>query len=305
MRAPGERNRMRAVDAARPAAPKSPSLSLETSVVTLSGIGPKRAAALAERGIATLRDLIFHLPSRYQDWRHLTPLGALVPGTVATVEAELGGISERPMRGAPWRRLASGWLSSGATRIRVVWFNLPGYMRGKLPSGERVLAHGRVTETPEGDIEIVQPEIHLLSTGSPPPVRPYYNLPAGMSQRVFAGIARNALGEVEQQVGSSIPDEVHHDFLSVAQALSGLHQPSAGADVGALNAECSPEHLSLAFDELFAFELALSLERERAAQRPGIAIERSARKAGAWLTSLPFRLTGAQARAIGEISADL
>jgi ATP-dependent DNA helicase RecG len=296
---------MRATDAAKPALRKAHSLSLETSVVTLSGIGPKRAAVLAERGIATVRDLIFHLPSRYQDWRHLTPLSALVPGTVATVEAELGGVSERPMSGAPWRRLASGWLSSGAIRVRVVWFNLPGYMRGKLPSGERVLAHGRVTETREGNVEIVQPEIHLLSTGSPPPVRPYYNLPAGMSQRVFAGIAHNALREVEQQVGSSIPEEVHHDFLSVAQALAGLHQPLADADVGALNAECSREHLSLAFDELFAFELALSLERERAAQRPGIAIEGSAQKTGAWLTSLPFRLTGAQARAIGEISADL
>ena len=296
---------MRATDVAKPAILKSHPLSLETSVVTLSGIGPKRAAALAERGIATVRDLIFHLPSRYQDWRHLTPLGALVPGTIVTVEAELGGVSERPMRGAPWRRLASGWLSSGATRVRVVWFNLPGYMRGKLPSGERVLAHGRVTETPEGKIELVQPEIHLLSAGTPPALRPYYNLPAGVSQRVFAGIARNALREVEQQVGSSIPQELHHDFLPVAQALAGLHQPTADADLDALNAERSREHLSLAFDELFAFELALSLERERAAQRPGIAIEGGAPKTGAWLASLPFRLTGAQARAIGEISADL
>src|SRR6516164_6123027 len=117
MRAPVERNQMRATDTAKPAILKSDPLSLETSVVTLSGIGPKRAAALAERGIATVRDLIFHLPSRYQDWRHVTPLDALVPGTSVTVEAELGGISERPMRGAPWRRLASGWLSSGATRV--------------------------------------------------------------------------------------------------------------------------------------------------------------------------------------------
>src|SRR6516162_10710032 len=164
MRAPVQPKRTRATGAATPAILKPHPLSLETSVVTLSGIGPKRAASLAERGIATVRDLIFHLPSRYQDWRHLTPLGALAPGTIVTVEGELGGVSERPMRGAPWRRLASGWLSAGAIRVRVVWFNLPGYMRGKLPSGERVRAHGRVTETPEGSIEVVQPEIQLLST---------------------------------------------------------------------------------------------------------------------------------------------
>jgi ATP-dependent DNA helicase RecG len=162
-----------------------------------------------------------------------------------------------------------------------------------------------VAETPEGNVEIIQPEIHLLSAGLPPAVRPYYSLPAGMSQHVFAGLALNALRELHQQVGSSIPEEVHHNFLSVAQALAGLHQPSADADVGALNAGTSREHLSLAFDELFAFELALSLERERAAQRPGIAIEGVAPKTDAWLTSLPFRVTGAQAHAIEEISADL
>src|SRR5215831_16466480 len=250
MRAPAEKNRMRAPDAARPAIVSAGSLSVETSVATLPGVGPKRAAALADRGIATLGDLILHLPSRYQDWRAVTPLDALIPGTVVTVEADLGGVSERPMRGARWRRLASGWLSSGTTRVRVVWFNLPGYMRGRLPSGERVLAHGRVAETPEGNVELVQPEIHLLSAGTPPPVRPYYNLPAGISQRVFAGIARSALRELEQQIGSSIPEEVSHDFLSVARALAGLHQPSADADVGALNGERSREHLSLAFDEL-------------------------------------------------------
>src|SRR5262249_46196353 len=94
-------------------------------------------------------------------------------------------------------------------------------------------------------------------------------------------------------------------FLSVSEALAGLHQPAADADVGALNAGTSREHLSLAFDELFAFELALSLERERAARRPGIAIADAAPKTSAWLRSLPFPLTGAQANAIEEISADL
>ena len=302
MRAELQKREMRAKAGAQ-AAP--PGLALDTPVANLSGIGPKRAAALAERGIATVNDLIFHLPTRYQDWRNLTPLSAAVPGTSVTIEGDLDSVSERPMRGSPWRRLATGWLSDGKSRIRVVWFNLPGYMRGKMPSGERVLAHGRVTATADGGIELVQPEIHLLSAGEPPPIRPYYNLPSGITQRTFSTILMNALREVEPRIETSIPDGVRHDFLPVGKALHGLHAPASSADVKRLNAGTSPEQTSLAFDELFVFELALSLERERASERSGIVIGGSGPRTAAWLKGLPFQLTGAQAKAIEEIATDL
>jgi ATP-dependent DNA helicase RecG len=280
------------------------SASLNTPIANLSGIGPKRASGLADRGIRTIGDLIFHLPARYQDWRALTPLSAIAPKTTVTVEGELGGVTERPMRGAPWRRLASGWISDASTRVRVVWFNLPAYMRGKMPEGERVLAHGRVTETPEGNLEIVQPEIHLLSAGRPPPIRPHYNLPPGISQRTFSGIVVKALHEIAASIEASIPAGVHHEFLPLAKALARLHSPSPDADVSRLNAGTSLEHSSLAFDELFAFELALSLERERSAERSGVSIEGGGRRTAEWLRGLPFALTKAQTRAIEEIAAD-
>ncbi len=300
MRAQSEEPETRARSHATP-----PTFSIATPVSALAGIGPKRAAALADRGIATVGDLIFHLPSRYQDWRNLTPLAALVPGTTVTVEGELGKVVERPMRGAPWRRLASGWLTDGRARIRVVWFNLPGYMRGRMPSDARVLAHGRVSSAPDGSLEIVQPELHLLSAGTPPPVRPYYNLPAGFPQRLFSSVVTKILPEVAAQIEASIPAEVRHEFMPVKTALMGLHAPGPDADVKALNDGASPEHIALAFDELFAFELALGLERERAAQRSGIAIECSGPRTREWLSSLPFTMTRAQARAIDEIAQDL
>ena len=279
--------------------------ALDTPIANLAGIGPKRAATLADRGIETIGDLIFHLPTRYQDWRNLTPLSAIVPGTTVTVEGELGAVSERPMRGSRWRRLASGTISDGTVRTRVVWFYLPSYMRGKMPSGERVLAHGRVTETPEGMLELVQPEIHVLSAGKPPPVRPHYNLPAGISQRQYSQIVLGALRSIGRTIEGSVPALVHHEFMPIADALMGLHAPASDADVKALNAGTSLSHSSLAFDELFAFELALSLERERAGHRRGIAIARDGQKTRDWIRSLPFQLTRAQAQAIDEIALDL
>src|ERR1700684_3650226 len=99
-------------------------IRIDTLVASMAGIGPKRAAALEARGIVTANDLIFHLPVRYQDWRERTPAGELRIGNMVVVEGDLGKISERPMRGSRWRRLASGWLNIAGRQVRLVWFNL-------------------------------------------------------------------------------------------------------------------------------------------------------------------------------------
>jgi RecG-like helicase len=74
-------------------------LEMHTALSALSGVGPKRAAALAERDIATVNDLLYNLPLHYQDWRSRTPLAELKPATSAVVEGRLVGLKERPMRG--------------------------------------------------------------------------------------------------------------------------------------------------------------------------------------------------------------
>jgi ATP-dependent DNA helicase RecG len=284
---------------------RSSALTPDSGILDLAGVGPKRADALGARGIATLRELALHLPSRYQDWRGLTPLENLTAGAIVTVEGELGAVSERPMRAARWRRLASGWLSDGrGNRIRLVWFNLPAYMRGRMPAGERVLAHGRVTATADGALEIAQPELHAPSRGEPPPVRPVYTLPAAVGQRLFASLVSISLDAIGAGLIGAIPDALRGGEMSAAQALRTIHLPPHDADLAAMSGGGSPAHQALALDELFTFELAMCLERERAGRRAGaVCAERGL--AERWLDALPFAPTAAQRRAIGEIEVDL
>jgi ATP-dependent DNA helicase RecG len=271
----------------------------------MPGIGPKRAAALEARGIVTVEDLIFHLPVRYQDWRERSSAKDLRVGNVVVVEGDLGKITERPMRGSRWRRLASGWLNVGGRQIRVVWFNLPAYMRGYLPGGERVLVRGRVAARADDGIEIVQPELHKMSEGEPKAIRPVYRLPSIVGQRLFAGLVASALVETGDSICGALPDEIRGEVPSIREALSYLHDPPADAGFnGLVNGE-SRGHLALAFDELFAFELALSIERLRSARRVGIALDGSQRLSARMAKELPFSLTGSQSRAIEEIAADL
>ncbi|HZC47369.1 MAG TPA: hypothetical protein VE243_12890, partial [Candidatus Acidoferrum sp.] len=271
----------------------------------MPGIGPKRATALEARGIVTASDLLFHLPVRYQDWRERTPLKDLTVGNMVVVEGDLGKISERPMRGSRWRRLASGWLRVGGKQIRLVWFNLPAYMRGYLPGGERVLVRGRVAAGTDGGVEIVQPELHRLSDGEPKGIRPVYRLPSIVGQRLFASLVARALAEAGDSIRAALPDELRGEIASVREALRYLHEPPSDADFDALANGESSGHIALAFDELFAFELALSLERVRSARRVGIALDGSQSLSDRMTNDLPFALTGSQSRAIEEIGGDL
>jgi ATP-dependent DNA helicase RecG len=271
----------------------------------MAGIGPKRAAALEARGIVTAGDLVFHLPARYQDWRKRTPLEDLRAGEIVVVEGDLGKISERPMRGSRWRRLASGWLNVAGRQIRLVWFNLPAYMRGYLPGGERVLVRGRVAATTDGGIEIVQPELHQLSDGEPKGIRPVYRLPTIVGQRLFASLVTRTLAEAGDSIRGALPEELRDEIPSVREALSYLHDPPPAADVEALANGESRGHHALAFDELFAFELALSIERVRSARRVGFALGGSQSLSPRLLAELPFSMTRSQMLAIEEIGADL
>src|SRR6266851_610784 len=284
-------------------APASTTLRIASPVAAMAGIGPKRATALASRGIETAGDLIFHLPSRYQDWRERSSPDDLCPGTTVVIEGDLGKISERPMRGSRWRRLATGWLNAGGRQIRVVWFNLPAYMSGYLPGGQRVLIRGRVSAAADGGLEIAQPEVHPLSEGEPKGIRPVYRVPTLVGQRLFANLVARTLAQIS--VRGAIPDEVRGELPSIQQALAYLHDPPPEADYRALQTGTSPGHLALAFDELFAFELALLIERSRSARRAGIALENRDALSRRLIEEIPFELTGAQSGAIKEIGADL
>ncbi len=190
-------------------------------------------------------------------------------------------------------------------QIRLVWFNLPAYMRGYLPGGERVLVRGRVTTATDGGIEIAQPELHRLSDGEPKGIRPVYRLPPIVGQRLFASLVTRTLAEAGDSIGGALPEELRDEIPSVREALRYLHDPPPDADVEALANGESRGHQALAFDELFAFELALSIERVRSARRVGFALDGSQSLSTRMLAELPFTLTGSQALAIEEIGADL
>ncbi|MBF6567403.1 MAG: ATP-dependent DNA helicase RecG [Candidatus Binataceae bacterium] len=277
-------------------------LRLETPVAALNGIGPKRAAALADRGIVTVFDLILNLPARYQDWRARTPWSELSPGLTVIVEGVLDDLRSRPMRGSRWRKIVTGWLrDETAPPLRLVWFNLASHTN--LPGGERVAVHGKICEASDGTLEIAHPEILRLSEGIARPVRPLYRIPREIPQRLYADVAGRAASELSSKLSGAVPAKLIESagIQPFGDALRDLHLPSAEADVAQLQAARSKSHRSLAFDEMFAFQLALLIERARKERRSGAAFSAEPALSAEFIDGLPFQITRAQHTAIDEI----
>jgi ATP-dependent DNA helicase RecG len=250
---------------------------------------------------ARVIDLLWHLPVGVIDRKLLTSItegriGDLVTLEVTVVEHRQGG----PRRGAraPYRVL----VEDEASALELVYFNAdPAYLKRLLPQGSRRIVSGRL-EAYDGLLQMPHPD-HVLDAekGSLPTIEPVYPLTAGLSNSMLRKIVAQALDRLPE-----MPEWIDKDWLARQQwpgftaALRRLHAPEAEGDLGP-----SASRRRLAYDELFANQLALAAIRQRMRKSAGRRIEPQGKLRAAILASLPFKLTGAQTRTLAEIDADL
>jgi ATP-dependent DNA helicase RecG len=273
----------------------------------LRGIGPRRARLLNESGFRTVASLLRHLPYRYEDRRTITPVAELEGEGSVTVVGRLEAVRRvwTRRRGAA---LVRGTLHDGSGSVPVLWFNRP-YLPSQVEEASEYLLHGRLREG-KGGVELINPSCEPVSrallAGA---IVPIYSPLAG----VGAGTLRRWIGQALTAASpESLPDPIpaelrrRHRLPELAEALRSLHEPQPGSEVEALNAWRSAGHRRLAYGELLALQTELALRRREVSavdkpqryRHPEAASRR-------WERALPFTLTGAQRRALGEIAADL
>ncbi|HEX2164818.1 MAG TPA: ATP-dependent DNA helicase RecG [Thermoanaerobaculia bacterium] len=286
-------------------------LDLDPPLESLPGVGPARARALAAAGFERLGDLLFHVPLRYEDRSTLRRLADAAAGEAATFRGRLGAL--RPVRVR--RRgmtLVRGVLSDGSGELPVVWFNRP-YLAAQVDPDAEYLLHGPVREK-AGALELLNPSCEragaAVHSGR---VVPVYGgvgvLGAALVRRLT--LAAVAAVDPARSVADPLPADLlaRHDLPPLGRALAELHAPGATGeafDAETWNRRRSRPHLRLIYGELLDLQLALARLRRRAAARPQpFRVVLDARVRRAARAVLPFRLTGAQKRALGEIAADL
>ncbi|GLQ90522.1 ATP-dependent DNA helicase RecG [Dyella flagellata] len=277
-------------------------------VTALGGVGPALLESLARLGLHRAQDLWFHLPLRYEDRTHLTPLADLRPGMRAQVVGVVEAV-EKGFRYRPQLKVAIGDDAMQTLLLRFFHFNRAQAEQFRV--GARVLCYGEVRQGNAG-LEMVHPQYRRLAEDAPVELderlAPVYPATEGLGQKRLGGVIDKALQRLPAEAELElIPTALCAKFglTSLREALLYVHRPPPDARIDQLLQGRHPAQQRLAFEELLTQHM--SLKRLRAAVR-----ERRAPVLGSdgmlrqrWRQSLPFQLTQAQQRVIQEISADI
>jgi ATP-dependent DNA helicase RecG len=277
-----------------------------TSPVTEGGHAYKLYAGRLDRlGIVTFKDLLYHIPFRYDDYSLVSPIGSIQAGETVTVRGEVTEMKNSYL--GRFKTLQKAKITDGTGSIDVTWFNQP-FLAKNITIGDMLSLSGKAgqfgkhlqLQSPE--YEVVSPENPGMSlhTGRLVPVYPETR---GLSSKWLRRQVHNALQNFSQEIEEFMPDEVlqKHGFPTLSEALNAIHFPKNFKDA-------EKARKRLAFDELFLLQLkGFSRRKEWRELITGnaFAIDGHARKISALKASLPFILTRAQEKAVSDISEDL
>jgi ATP-dependent DNA helicase RecG len=262
--------------------------------VTLPGSAGK---ALANLGIATVGDLLEHLPHSHRDRRDVRLIGALGVGEEATVAVNVRSVTVKPMRDRRRKRVEARVFDESAPLV-AVWFNQPWIAR-QLGEGAQVLLHGKLRR--RGEFWVTEHEV----LGGDAPVHTVGLVPVHpATEGITAGRLRQLVWDSYRSifdVVDPLPARLRADerLTDRPAALAAAHFPDREEDERG-------GRRRLAFEELFLLQLAVAgrrrARREGRHARPlaarGVVVDR-------WRWSLPFELTGDQVKAMSEIDTDL
>lgn len=264
---------------------------LFAEVEVLKGVGPALAKPLKRLALQRVIDILFHLPVGWIDRRRVDRLEPGDVGQVISVVVTPHDYREGRGR-APFRVCA---VDREGTGLTLTYFNNPGWARKQLPLGEPKLVSGRL-EAYGLELQMVHPD-HVLPPSeavSLPEREPVYALSEGLTNNRLGQLAGQALGRVPE-LGEWIEPSLaaQRGWPAWREALNAAHADPA-----------QPEARErLAYDEIFANQLALMLVRASSRKRRGIPLVGDGSLRGK--LQLPYAPTGAQTRAVREIEGDM
>lgn len=277
------------------------------SLTSLKGIGPALATRLNQLGLHNTRDLLFHLPHRYEDRTRLAAIGSIKMGDLVQIEGEVVGTSIQFGR----RRSLLCMLKDRSGVIALRFFHFSAAQKKALDNATRMRCFGEVRRGRSG-FEMFHPEYQLLAEGEQLPVAevltPVYPTTEGLQQGRLRKIIGQALNQLERNPPRDLlPESLLQPFRlpSLAAAIAMVHSPPADAPQAWFSDGANPGQKRLAFEELLAHRLCMRRYRSSSDQLAGPKLTEDPALTRGLLQQLGFTLTGAQQRACAEIAADL
>jgi ATP-dependent DNA helicase RecG len=253
---------------------------------------------LAKIDIHTVRDLLFHFPTRYHDYSEVRPIAEMEVGEEQTVIGDIRSVS---LATIGRRKATEAVISDSSGMLRVIWWS-GHWMARRLRPGMKVALSGKVTAYRDR-LQMDTPEVETLGTESLNTRRlvPVHRLTDGVDARQMRGFVRQAVDAFADKVEETLPDDIResHRLLAVAEGLRQIHFPDSQEQAEAARRR-------FAFEELLHIELGV-VRRRREWQGVGGAprLVMPDKVRDGFVSSLPFELTGAQKKAMAEVFKDI
>jgi ATP-dependent DNA helicase RecG len=269
-------------------------------VRSLPGIGPRLEKLVERLAGPKVVDLLWHLPSGLIDRRNRPKIAEARDGEIATIEVNVGLHVPPRTKRLPYRV----HVSDETGEMQLVFFNARSdYLAKTLPEGSRRIISGRI-EFYQGAPQMTHPDhiVDLAESASLPLLEPVYPLTAGLPLKSVQKALRAALPLLPD-----LPEWQNGPWLKAngwapwRASLIAAHEPQSASET----APDAPVRARLAYDEMLANQLALGLVRLRMKKLPGRSISGDGHLRRKVEDALPFALTGAQARSLAEIDADM
>jgi ATP-dependent DNA helicase RecG len=286
--------------------------ALETPLQFLKGVGPRRAADLANAGLLTVEDLLYRFPIRYEDRSRLQPIASLKPGQPASIAGRVLSCGLRSTR-RPGFKIFEALVSDASGALRLAWLNQP-YLRDVFAAGQHLVVYGAVEmKGAGGALQITNPQYEILDDDEGETVHtgrivPVYEKIGSVTPKIQRRLVYDALQKLPADLPDYLPEalRLRHGYPARYAALFAMHFPPEDVPVAALNQFATPAQQRLIFEEAFLFQMGVLARRRFAASelkpapvRVDDRIRDSARHV------LPFRLTPGQKTSLKEIVEDM
>ena len=284
-------------------------LRFEDSITRLPSVTQQLARKL-EKGldIRSIRDLLWHIPSRYEDINAIVPIAELKDGQHATVE----GTVEQVGVSRTWKRrmiIVEALVSDASASVKVLWFNQPWIVQ-KIKQGTTLLLSGKYSRSQRGNYfaplfweTIAQGSgYRVQGTGTQNQgagLLAIYPETEGVSSRWLRFLVRATLQKLGG-VAETLPETIRREqnLMPLEAAIRIIHTPSQLPD-----AEEAKRRLE--FEELFTLECAVLQSRARLANRKAAQISMDVNLIKKFIATLPWKLTDAQRKATFQILRDM
>lgn len=272
-------------------------MNLSTSLANIKGVGPKTFEQFELAGLHTVKDLIYFLPRKHEDYSQVSNISDIKPGK-RTIRARCESVATRNVRRG--MRVTTATLVDDTGKLKAVWFN-QAYRATQLKDSKQEFFFSGDFEFNYNKYQLTNPSVEKVSDMPVQTDRllPVYRAIKGLKSQLVRKIL-SELRPLMTMISDTLPEAIVHKYelSSLPDALTNIHFPSTPQDI-------ENARRRLAFEELFELLLASQLNKQANAQLEGWPIKFEQAVVKEFIKALPFELTPAQKSAAWDILQDI